>query len=779
MTGKAIHRHRHLLATASVMATVVAAAMPMVAVAQETGVASPATTGTAGTGDAGEIIVTAQKRSERISDVPMSISAATGEQLAQRGVTQVADLAKVVPGFTFQPSNYGTPVYSIRGIGFFDQAVAVAPTVSVYVDQIPLPYSVMTEGATLDLERVEALKGPQGTLFGENSTGGAINFIANKPTDRFAAGGSISYGNFASYTGSGYVSGPLSSTLTARLAASTDQRGDWQRSQTRDAGLGERNFSTARLLLDWKPSDSLRFEVNLNGWMNKSDTQAAQFVASAPAVPGGYPDLTAAIAAFRPAPKDNRVADWDAGARLRRDDDFFQASLRADWDIADAVTLTSLTSYSELRQNAPSDTDGTPYDNFRLTIRAKIRSFAQELRLSGTSLDDRLRWMLGGNYEHNVTHDNQFGHIHGTNSGVGPIRFSEFVNSNNQDIETKALFGSLDFKLTDRLTASGSLRYTRVGNDFQGCPYDTGDGQLAAAFSLLASAPIAPGGCVTLDPTTLAAVPLVQASLDEDNLSWRAGLSWKADASTLLYANVTRGYKAGSFPTIAALTPVQYTPVTQESVLAYEAGFKKGFFGQTLQVTGAAFYYDYKNKQIQGYIATAFGNAPALVSIPKGSVRGAELNITWKPVRALTLSGGATYVDTRVDAHFLANDPFANPVDLKGEQFPNTPKWQLNGDAQYDFPLGDALEGYVGGSVRYRSDSYAAFGRQPAFELPGYAIVDLRAGIQSATGRWRAEIWGRNVTDKYYATSVTHVLDTVARLTGMPATYGATFTVRY
>jgi len=762
------------------------AAVSMIAVLAAGAAVTPAEAQTAqsardpaNTEETGEIIVTAQKRSERISDVPMSISAATGDQLTQRGVTQVADLGKVVPGFTFQPSNYGTPVYSIRGIGFFDQAVAVAPTVSVYVDQVPLPYSVMTEGATLDLERVEALKGPQGTLFGENSTGGAINFIANKPTDHFATGGSFSYGNFDAINANGYLSGPLGATLSARVAVNTDQRGNWQRSQTRDDGLGKRDFTAGRILLDWKPSDTVRFELNLNGWLDKSDTQAAQFVINAPAVPGGYQDLAAVLAAFPTARRDNRVADWDPGISFRRDDRFYQASLRGDWDISPSVTLTSITAYSDLKQNSPSDTDGTPYDNFRLTIDAKIHSFSQELRIAGTSMDSKLRWMLGGNYEHNITHDNQFGHIHGTNSGIGPVRFTEFINSNNQNIETKAVFGSLDYKLTDTLTASVSARYTDANDKFYGCPYDTGNGELAGAFSLIASAPIAPGGCVTLDTTTFAAVPIVRKSLNENNVSWRAGLSWKPESTTLLYANITRGYKAGSFPTIAALTPDQYNPVTQESVLAYEVGFKKSFLNQAVQVTGAGFYYDYTNKQIQGYINTAFGNAPALVSIPKGSVRGGEVNVTLKPTSGLIFSGGATYVDTSVDRHFLSNDPFSNSVDLKGEQFPNTPSWQLTGDGQYDFPLSDTLKGYAGASIRYRSGSWAAFGEQPIFRIAAYSIIDLRAGIEGNGGRWRAEVWGRNITDKFYATSVTHVLDTVARLTGMPATYGFTVSFKY
>ena len=202
----------------------------------------------------GEIIVTAQKRSERINAVPVSIVAATGEDLAKAGVTDISQLGKLVPGFTFQLSQYGTPVYGIRGISFFDTSGIAQPAVSVYVDQIPLPLSILARGASLDVERVEVLKGPQGTLFGENATGGAINYIAAKPTNEFAAGVDALYGRFNQVELGGFVSGPIGDTLGIRVAARTEQRGDWQYSTTRNDSSGQRNFTEGRILLDWKPS---------------------------------------------------------------------------------------------------------------------------------------------------------------------------------------------------------------------------------------------------------------------------------------------------------------------------------------------------------------------------------------------------------------------------------------------------------------------------------------------------------------------------------------------
>jgi len=734
----------------------------------------------------GEIIVTAQKRAERLNDVPLSITAASGAQLARQGVVKPADLEKVVPGFTYQPSSYGTPVFTIRGIGFFENSLAVAPAVSVYVDQVPLPYSQMTQGASLDLERVEALKGPQGTLFGQNSTGGAINYVAAKPTRDFHTGLDLGYGRFNAFDAQGFISGPLTDTMQARFAFRSEQHGDWQTSETRDASLGHRDFLTGRALLDWQPSDTIKFELNANGWRDHSDTQAAQFVEYSPTNPDGYKDQEPVLSAYKPAPNSDRVADWDPNTSLRRHDYFYQISLRGDWQINDAITLSSITAYSDLKVHAPSDTDGTAYNNFLLTIRGRIHSFSQELRLSGNAFDDKLKWMVGGNYGHDRTADDQRGDYTASNSGVGPFRYNAFINSNHQVIDTKAAFGSLDYKLTRQVSLQGSVRYTRADDDFTGCLRDAGDGALSAAFGALSSelsgspTVIPPGACVTLGPDGKP-VPIVRSSLNQNNVSWRGGISWKPDQNALLYANVTKGYKAGSYPTIPGLNPEQFQPVTQESLLAYEAGFKLTMLDRTLNLDGAAFYYKYDNKQILGYINTGvpFGNLPGLVSIPRSSVRGGELSATWHPVRPLTIRAGATYVDSRVDKHFLTPDPFSNLIDIKGESFPNTPKWQLTGDVEYDFPLSDRLNAYVGASGKYRSGSVAAFGDNPEFRLPGYALLDLRAGIETADHRWHIDIWGRNITDKFYLIHVSHVVDTVARVTGMPATYGVTVGFKY
>jgi iron complex outermembrane recepter protein len=739
-----------------------------------------------------EIIVTAQKRAERVSDVPMSISAATGELLQELGVTSPAALEKIVPGFVFTQSAYAAPVYTIRGIGSYDEAIAISPAVGVYVDQVPLPFSRMTPGASFDLARVEVLKGPQGTLYGENSTGGAVNYIPNKPTDHFTAGAQFTYGRFNETDAEAFVSGPIGSTFTARLAARTEQRGDWQRSYTTGDQLGDRRFTTGRLLLDWLPHDSLRVELGLNGWFDKSDTQAKQKIGYAPIAPGGYPgapgypNLQAQLQAYPNAPNDPRAADWSPGLGYQRNDNFYQLSVRADWNIGDKLTLTSLGAYSHLKVFTPNDNDATTLANSYSNILGSIDTYTEEIRASGRSgQDDRLKWILGGNYEYDGTHDEQDLSLNATNSGIGAFRWNGLDNLSNQNVNTKAVFGGLDFGLTRSLLAQGSVRYTSQDRNYHGCLADNGNGQLAAAFSFLSSrlsaspTVIPPGGCVTLDPVTNK--PLtdgIRSALDQNNVSWRTGLSWKPQSDVMLYANLTKGYKAGSYGTVPAIRPVQADPVTQESVLAYETGFKADL-DHTAQLTGAAFYYDYKHKQLLGSInlGPPFGTLPGMVSIPKSRVAGAELDATLWPVSSLRVRFGGTYVNSKVLGSYLLPNPLGGPaVQAGGSRFPNTPLWQATSDVEYQFPLLNEWTAFLGATGTYRTSTLSFFGGDRDFVLHPHALLDLRAGFEH--NAWRVELWGYNVTDRFYATFAQRVTDTVIRTVGMPATYGITVTTR-
>ena len=226
-----------------------------------------------------EVIVTANKRQENVQTVGMSIQAATGDKLTKLGITDTASLQKIVPGFVVTPNYYGTSVFTIRGVGFQDTSLASSPTVTVYADEAPLPFSILSSGATLDLQRVEVLKGPQGTLFGNNATGGAINYIANKPTDTFQAGMDVTVGNFATANVQGFVSGPIADGLDARIAIQSNNSGAWQKGYGQMSGqsIGGTDFLNGRVAVQWKPNDRFKALLTVRGWQDKGYNQIGQY----------------------------------------------------------------------------------------------------------------------------------------------------------------------------------------------------------------------------------------------------------------------------------------------------------------------------------------------------------------------------------------------------------------------------------------------------------------------------------------------------------------------
>ena len=269
-----------------------------------------AATQTGGT-TVGEVVVTANKRQENIQNVGESVVAASGDKLTKMGITDTASLQKIVPGFNVTPNYYGTNVFTIRGVGFQDTSLASSPTVTVYTDEAPLPFSILSQGTTLDLQRVEVLKGPQGTLFGNNATGGAINYIANKPTDTLQAGLDTTVGNFGTAYVTGFVSGPLTDTLNARLALQSNQSGAWQKGYAQQKGqsIGGTDFLNGRLSLQWKPTDKFKALLTLNSWRDTSFNQIGQYAGSDP---DRNQPLDPLEATFPLPPHNDQAAAWQS-----------------------------------------------------------------------------------------------------------------------------------------------------------------------------------------------------------------------------------------------------------------------------------------------------------------------------------------------------------------------------------------------------------------------------------------------------------------------------------
>ncbi|HKY80673.1 MAG TPA: TonB-dependent receptor [Sphingobium sp.] len=722
-----------------------------------------------------DIVVTAQKRSESINKVGMSINAASSEQLVKLGVTDISQLAKIVPGFAYNVTAFGLPVYTIRGVGYQESSLAAGPAVSVYVNEVPLPYAAQTLGATLDLERVEVLKGPQGTLFGSNATGGAINYIAAQPTDRLSFGVRGSYGRFNTTDLAGFVSGPLTSTLSARLALRSVQSNDWQKSYSRSDTNGSQNQLFGRLLLNWQPTDSLKIGLNLNAWRDRSDTQAPQLIGKISAL--GVPALLAPeFVAFPLAPERARAADWDPDRSFRNNNRSYQAALRIDYDLSDDITLTALSSYQKYKRFQPVDVDGTPFDLFYLENSGHIETFFEELRLAG-KIADRGNWLIGANYQHDDVFDNTDVSI--TRASQRVIS-SGVVNRNTQKMKTYAAYANVDYEILDGLKLLGGLRYTKADRSYVGCSLDPGDGSFSAAVNAILprANPAVPGGCISTNSS--GEFGLISDTLNQHNISWRAGVNYEPQPGTLLYANVSKGYKAGSFPNLTVLLPEQVRPVTQESLLAYEVGFKAALFDRSLQLNGAAFYYDYTNKQVRGVTEIPpIGTLETLVNIPKSHVVGFELSANWRPFDGLTIAPSITLTKSKIKGPFINGTSASTTVDFGGQPFPYTPKWSGNTDAEYRWNVNSDLTAFVGGNVSYQTSTNGSVGQPELFRLRGYALLDLRAGISGPNDRWTASIWGRNVTNVYYWTAATRGSDAAVRYAGMPVTYGVSFNFRY
>ena len=213
--------------------------------------------------------------------------------------------------------------------------------------------------------------------------------------------------------------------------------------------------------------------------------------------------------------------------------------------------------------------------------------------------------------------------------------------------------------------------------------------------------------------------------------------------------------------------------------MAYETGFKATLLDRKLQFNAAGFYYDYNNKQVDGRVVVpVFGDLPATVNIPASHIEGTEVDLAWQPIGPVKLTANGTYIVSRVDGNFVSADPLGKPVDFRGESLPSSPRFQFSGDAEYDRPLTQELTGYVGATVSHHDDTYALLGENPFYKLPAYTLLDLRAGVLSDRG-WTVEVFGRNVTNKYYLTNTALSTDALVRYAGFPVTYGVRLTAHY
>ena len=746
-----------------------------------------------------EIIVTAQKREESILDVPISISAFTGNTLEEFKIVDTRDLQKLVPGFTVGDSGFNTPIYTMRGVGFNETTYSAQSTVGVYLDEISLPYAIMTKGPILDVSRVEVLKGPQGIYYGRNTTGGAINYIANKPTEEFEAGVIFDYGRYQTTDVEGYVSGPLTDTLSGRIALRDIRSQDGnQKSNTRSGDeLGEKKKQSGRAQLAWSPSDEFTLRLVAEGWQDKSDPRAPQAIALQPSVPSNQ-QWVPVLGSYPLVPEsedDPRVADWPTYLNWQLDDSFYMTGLRAEWDINEDLTLTTLASYGKVKSDASAfPQGGTDFRHNDQIIDAQIKTTSFESRLSGTAGDDgQVTWMVGINYSDDNARESrrlQMGNntalvdtFSNTLFGIfdPPGTYNQFSNLSNNDstsdIKQYAAFANATWNFYEDFNLSLGVRYTDQKQDFTGCsiePTNSNGGEMTNGISLASLLNAVKGECYANDDNNIPGE--YKGDLDEDNWPYRVALDWNVTDDHLVYVSYSRGYKAGGFPNVGASRQSQYEPVVQEEVLASEIGAKSIFADGQLRANAAVYYYDYKDKQLfTKTLDPVFGPLVILENAPKSEVTGAELDVAYAPnwLEGLSLSGNVAYTDTEVKK-FEGLDFLGEPTDFSGRPFNFAPKWQYTLMASYTHQLTESLSGFIGTDYYYSDSTNSTLEGAPAYEFDSYGLLGVRVGVRSVDERWGVYAYGRNITDESQTTGVFNNGDTVARFTGEGRFYGIT-----
>lgn len=771
-----------------------------------------------------EIVVTAQRRSENLNDVPIAISAFSGEDLAALGVRDTRDLANLVPGFTAADGGGNTPIYTLRGVGFNDTTYTATSTVGVYLDEVSLPYSIMTKGGALDLERVEVLKGPQGILNGRNTTGGAINFIARKPTDLFEAGLTASLARFMTSEIEGFVSGPLSDNLRGRIALKdTRSQEGWQYSNTRpDDELGEKDKQVFRGALDWSASETLELRAVVEGWRDRSDAQARQAIgirqqngadpspllisqiAAATGLNFGalgdglfLPPQTRAYPVLSASDADPRAADWPDTFPWQLNDQFLSGSLRADWKLSDRSTLTAIASQLRVESDESEiPSAGFNFNAFEQVLTAHIETSSLELRLAGVlGADDQWQWLVGGN----ASKDRGFERreqIADFQSALFPDPITGRSTLTNRpgivgssEVEQIAGFVNLGWAFADtwKLTLGG--RYTDQTQDYEGCAYASEQSDYdfisavftglsavnAAQFALATGMPGDPSIITTGECFTLAANGSSEAfkdTLAEDNVSLRAALDWQPDSASLYYVSAGRGYKAGGYPVLSASGQEQLLPVTQEEVLALEVGAKLTLLERQLQLNLAGYLYDYTDKQLLTKSRDPiFGPLPVLQNAPKSEVYGIELDAQIAPnaVDGLFFALSGAYTHTRIE-EFVGLDQQGVETDFSGRPFNFAPRWQGTGVVSYQRPISRGCEMLLGADYRYSGTTSSALEADPVFKHRAYGLVGARAGLIG--DGWSLTLFGRNLTNELVPITVLAFGDSINRFVGEPRTYG-------
>ncbi len=693
-----------------------------------------------------------------------------------------ADIASQTPGLsTVNATSGGTPIFAIRGIGLDDFNINNNSGVGVYLDQVFAASPMMLSSPLFDVERVEVLKGPQGTLYGKNTTGGAVNFISRRPTDELDGYFSAGYGRWDTIELSGAISGPLSDQFKGRIAGTYVNQGDgWQTDIDTGQDVGDVDLYAVRGSLSFEPTATV--DALLNVHYNKDDSQplspqsvGSEAAGDALAASLGLDFLPGLDFAGIPLegrvdtssnPEDVRLGGLD----LQRDEEGFGVVLTLNAEF-EWLAVTSITAWDGYERFVVDNIDGIPGANYDFRQDDELTQFSQEILLTSNT-DGRVDWILGVNYsDDDVDVDDSFDvtqtftalELLDTGLSVSRARYK-------QKTESLGMFIHTETHLTDQWDLIVALRYSSDERSFTGSVTDeTGGGVLF--FS---------PGAVPVPP------PLVIDSLDEahdeDDVSYRIGLKYALNDAWLIYGNVATGYKTGVFYAAPVVAPGPLAYVKPEEVFSYEVGFKASVLNDTLRFNGAYFHYDYDDRQSLGTIVLPTGGFDnTLTNIEESEIDGFELDLSWLPLASLDIKTGVGYLDTAVLTPFTSIRGFPTLTAINsGDDLAQAPEWSYSALVGYERNLSDKLYGRLQFDYTWSDEQVSALGDPSHNAYGSYSSLGARLSVATPDDSLEFALWGRNLTDENSVTyAYINFLDGQTVYRQYPRSYGATITYSF
>ena len=669
------------------------------------------------------IVVTAEKREQPLQDVPLAVSTFGTDDLQRLIVNDTIDISKYVPGLVFYSTtggnNRGVPY--IRGIGQWDPHPANSSRVALYIDGIYLGNQTGMVGTLYDIERVEVLRGPQGTLYGRNTTGGAINVISRKPTMEPGSSIEVRGGEQGYFEARGHLNGPIAGeALAGRL---TFQRA------VRD-GLVKNDFEAGddtedmdrwsmRAALRWLPPDSRLaadyvFEHSEFDEGDSADRLGA--VMNRGWVGLGRLPRTVELGPSRPGDPFFNGGRAPDGSRFSSDVTVDFHALTVGWDVTQDLVVKTITGWRDMEMVNMNDVDGTDALVFSAGSDVTHEQLYQELQAVGTALDGALDYVLGATYfnEEFKTDQNNF-------FFTSPVNRGRRVDGDN---DAWGVYGQASYHASPRLTLTAGARYTEETKRQFVELFTNGD---AADFRS-----------------------------DFDNFSPMFRADWNWTDNVMTYVGWSRGYQAGGFPARPpATTRAFLVPYDEETVNAWDAGIKGQFFERRVQLNVAGYYYDYKDQQISNYIAAA--NGFTIDNAGKSRIRGIEAELRAVPTENLDLMLNAAWNNGKFREYTQTDPVTGQDVDVSDERVHlRSPRRMVSGSARYSFPATAGGELSATLSFRYTSAQYSNVNpNAPAvrsYSPNSRTLWDLRVQLDDAFGRegiWFAFV-GQNITDKEY-----------------------------